>query len=241
MENEIVQYDSGAELRMTRSPELVMSEAALVGKAVDALIKKRPDLVQVIGGRRHPRFELLQIVGASYRLTTRVCSTTRILENGVDGWEATAEAVHVPTGQVVSRADSQCLNDEPNWAARKGDPVPSFQRRSMAQTRAASKALRLAIGWVLGMAGYETTPAEELAEGETVTPRTMPQRKSDAGTGEKTISEAQAKRLYAICKQAGMGGEMYGKFLMFHGYSRDQDVKVSDYEKLCSEASEFKE
>lgn len=40
--------------------------------------------------------------------------------------------------------------------------VPLFQLRSMAQTRAASKALRNALAWVVVLAGYRPTPAEEL-------------------------------------------------------------------------------
>jgi len=40
--------------------------------------------------------------------------------------------------------------------------VPLFQLRSMAQTRACAKALRLAVGWVVVLAGYKATPSEEL-------------------------------------------------------------------------------
>ena len=40
--------------------------------------------------------------------------------------------------------------------------VPQFQVRSMAQTRAGSKALRNALAWVVVLAGYRPTPAEEM-------------------------------------------------------------------------------
>lgn len=40
--------------------------------------------------------------------------------------------------------------------------VPLFQLRSMAQTRACAKALRNALAWVVVLAGYKATPAEEL-------------------------------------------------------------------------------
>lgn len=40
--------------------------------------------------------------------------------------------------------------------------VPLFQIASMAQTRAAAKALRNVLSWVVALAGYGTTPAEEL-------------------------------------------------------------------------------
>lgn len=42
------------------------------------------------------------------------------------------------------------------------EPVPLFQLRSMAQTRAGAKALRNALAWVVVLAGYKPTPAEEL-------------------------------------------------------------------------------
>lgn len=55
--------------------------------------------------------------------------------------------------------------------------VPMFQLRSMAQTRAVAKALRFALGWVVVLAGYKATPAEEL-DGMT-----------DRDTGKGNVSE----------------------------------------------------
>src|SRR5262245_15463239 len=44
------------------------------------------------------------------------------------------------------------------------EAVPLFQLRSMAQTRAMAKAMRNALAWVVVLAGYKPTPAEELPE-----------------------------------------------------------------------------
>lgn len=46
------------------------------------------------------------------------------------------------------------------------EPKPLFQLRSMAQTRAQVKALRSIFSWVVVMAGYQPTPAEELTGNE---------------------------------------------------------------------------
>lgn len=43
------------------------------------------------------------------------------------------------------------------------EAVPLYQLRSMAQTRACAKALRNVLSWVVVLAGYKSTPAEELA------------------------------------------------------------------------------
>lgn len=45
-------------------------------------------------------------------------------------------------------------------------PKPLFQLRSMAQTRACAKALRQVFSWVVVLAGYNPTPAEEIMEGQ---------------------------------------------------------------------------
>jgi hypothetical protein len=73
------------------------------------------------------------------------------------GYEAEVELVKVGTGEVVSRASALCLRDEPRWRDQ-----PEYAIRSMAVTRAAGKAFRLAFAWIMGLAGYEGTPAEEV-------------------------------------------------------------------------------
>ena len=236
----------GAELRTFRDPKQVLGEAALVGNAVDALVRKKPDLVKVIGGRRHPRFELLQIVGSMFRLTARAKETRHISYDGVEGWECDAEAYHIPTGQVVATAQSMCLNDEPNWDTRpttvNGEKtiqqVPTFQRRSMAQTRACSKALRLAIGWVLGMAGYEATAAEEMTGheggGESTHGTRAPQAKQ--GGGPFRPSEPQIKRLFAAAKSVGKTAEEVGIIIAHFGFQSSEEIDSRDkYEAIYNE------
>ena len=80
---------------------------------------------------------------------------------------------------------------------------PLFQLRSMAQTRAEAKALKSVFGWVVVLAGYRPTPAEELTGHEDFErgnsqqkpPVQQPQRASDVqkqqaaeNSGEKEIS-----------------------------------------------------
>jgi uncharacterized repeat protein (TIGR04076 family) len=76
----------------------------------------------------------------------------------VIGYLAGCEVVN-REGQVVSYAEAACMRDEPNWAKK-----PRFQVRSMAQTRASSKALANVFRWVMVLAGLEGTPAEEMTE-----------------------------------------------------------------------------
>jgi hypothetical protein len=82
-----------------------------------------------------------------------VLSWTKPVENG---WEARVEA-KTRDGAVVGAAEAQCLRTEKNWSSRD-----DFAVRSMAQTRATAKALRMPLGFIMTLAGYEPTPVEEM-------------------------------------------------------------------------------
>jgi hypothetical protein len=82
-------------------------------------------------------------------------------------------------GQIVGWGEARCDRTERNWRTSENNAIAS-----MAQTRAQSKALRQPLAWVIGLAGYSPTPAEE-----------MPQTSADEPTGPATASdelEAQA-------------------------------------------------
>lgn len=58
---------------------------------------------------------------------------------------------------------------------------------------------------------------------------------SSNGNGGRKISESQAKRLFAIARDADVRGDDYKAFLKRHGYDDDRDVLRSDYDALCDE------
>lgn len=76
----------------------------------------------------------------------------------VDGydWEACVE-IRTPDGVVVGKAEAMVSRAEQQWS-RSDD----YAVRSMAETRAESRAFRRAAGWIVHLAGYSPTPAEEM-------------------------------------------------------------------------------
>ena len=201
--DELVVIDNHRDLEVRRDPVDVLEEARRAAKALKDVIDAKPKPV-IFGGEKYLEFEDWQTVGRFYGITPRIVSTAPVQFGSVEGWEAKAEAYHVPTGRVVASAEAMCLNDESNWntrpvsawhyvkksggtseedpgkdeliweASKDGkrrpkkvrvettQPVPRFQLRSMAQTRAGAKALRNALAWVVVLAGYRPTPAEEM-------------------------------------------------------------------------------
>lgn len=63
------------------------------------------------------------------------------------------------TGDVIGSSMAVCSNKE-----SKKRSFDEYAIASMAQTRAIGKAYRSSFGWLMKMAGYEATPAEEMDE-----------------------------------------------------------------------------
>ena len=99
------------------------------------------------------------------------------------GYVYVAEALLAYGGREY-RAYGICASDEPNWRGR-----PEFQLASMAQTRAAGKVLRLLLGWVITLAGYEPTPAEEMTHDPT--PPSTPTPTAPQGDTQQSVPDPE--------------------------------------------------
>ena len=149
----IEQFDA---LAVRRAPEVVLDEARKAAKALTTVIEGKKKKL-TFNGETYLENEDWLTVARFYGVTSRIRSTNYIEYGDVRGFEATAEAYLVGSGDVISTSESMCLDDEPNWTKK-----PLFQLRSMAQTRASSRVLRQVFGWVVVLAGYKATPAEEM-------------------------------------------------------------------------------
>lgn len=164
-------------LAINRAPELVLEEARKAAKALTDVIEGKEKKL-VFNGKTYLQFEDWQTLGRFYGVTA-LSRSTKYVEFGegderVCGFEAVADALLVSTNQTISCAEAMCLNDEPNWSRK-----PLFQLKSMAQTRACAKVLRNVLAWVVVLAGYAPTPAEEMVGEETAQYVQPPQRKSE--------------------------------------------------------------
>ena len=144
-----------AHLTMPRAPEIVLEEAAKAAQALRDVIERKLNKC-VINGKTFLQFEDWQTLGRFYGVTVAARATSYIEQGRVRGYECHAEAIRAD-GQVISAAQAMCMDDEAKWSDK-----PLFQLRSMAQTRAQAKALRNVLAWVVVMAGYAPTPAEEM-------------------------------------------------------------------------------
>jgi hypothetical protein len=80
------------------------------------------------------------------------------VERSSDGtYTAIVELVSMKSAQVVGRGSAICT---PHERIGKEENV----RRSMALTRATSKAYRMGFSWIMALANFATTPAEEMPD-----------------------------------------------------------------------------
>lgn len=178
MQAHAVPQDFG--LTVGRDPNAVLAEAHRAAKALKDVLDSKPKEDWVImNGQRYLEYEDWALLAKFYGLTAKVVSTQYIELNGARGFEAKAVAYYIPTGQEVSSAEAMCLNDEDKWSTRAryewkdgkknkvGDvPVPLFQLKSMAQTRACAKVLKNVLSWAVVLAGYRPNVAEEMTGDE---------------------------------------------------------------------------
>ncbi|HEY9874607.1 MAG TPA: hypothetical protein V6D12_14300 [Candidatus Obscuribacterales bacterium] len=271
MNNEIIEVASTGGITVARDPNTVLEEAKNAAKALMTVVSQKKKPV-VINNEQYLEFEDWQTVGRFYGVTAKVTKTELIDLGGVKGYEATAEVIRNSDGMVISSADAMCLNDEEKWSTRAkyeyingkkekvGDvPVPLFQLRSMAQTRACAKALRNVLAWVVVLAGFKPTPAEEMTGNETSSHTSTakaedtsashqqspppPQPKSNGnGNGHhpNAISEPQAKRLFAIAMGAGMSKDQFQQWLLYnYNFNTTKEVTKEKYEEICKAAENY--
>lgn len=111
-----------------------------------------------IQGNNYLKFEAWQTVGYFFGYTVKTKSTEYVEYGEVKGFNATVEVLD-RSGQIIGGAESVCMSDERNWAGK-----PLYALKSMAQTRASGRALRQILAWVVVLAGFKPTPAEEMSQ-----------------------------------------------------------------------------
>lgn len=141
----------GVGLFGTDDPTDVIAKASNVATALARVVDER-NLFSNISGRKHVRVEGWTLLGTMLGVFP-VCVSTEAIEGG---YKARVEA-RTLAGAVVGAAESVCTRNESTWKNRD-----DYALLSMAQTRATAKALRQPLGFVMTLAGYESTPEEEM-------------------------------------------------------------------------------
>jgi len=170
MLDQVVQLGS-----MNLSPRDVIVYASAIAKELAKVIEDQA-MFSNINGNRYVKVEGWETLAAMLGLTPRERYVKSRTWSGADEfkqdserefveYEAYVELVRNTDGMITGGASAICATNEIT-RPRNGAPHYRWETgnapRSMALTRATSKALRVALAWVITMAGYKPTPAEEM-------------------------------------------------------------------------------
>ena len=148
-------------------PAVVIEKAGRTARSLMAVVNAQGLSVRLDHGQDFLKIEAWTLLGTMVGVFA-VPVWTRPVKDGdrTVGWEARVEARTI-AGAVVGAGESMCTRDE-TTTKRNGDKIHRWAEadehalRSMAQTRAASKALSLPLRFIATLAGYSGTPYEEM-------------------------------------------------------------------------------
>jgi len=212
----------------------------------DRARRGRPWTVRM-GNSEHVKIEGWQYAGQRAGITAHVVETRDIRHpktGDYEGVTAIVEARLVQNGQAISRAECDCYADEiqrkkdGELHARWLDPAGKPNRQAikgMAQTRASSRALSGALRFLMELAGYAGTPAEEMdgvdAQNPSKPPIRPPQATQPAGAEqyvdgqieELDKKEGETNGNAWVRFTVRIGGQLYSTF----------DTKVGEFAMAC--------
>ena len=244
-------------------PETAIRQGTIAAKKLTEIIEAKPKKV-IIQGNQYLTYEDWQVLGRFYGITAGTLKTEEIWrERILVGFLANAEALH--NGVRISGAEASCMRDEKK---RKKDGTivypwkdkPEFQLRSMAQTRACAKSLRNVLAWVVILAGYRPTPAEEIngeekevtatingkckycgAVGQYHKPGCLNHTKQAKAVNSNLASDKQKKMIFALSKANGIEADD-AKETFKNRYSLESfnDLTKSQASEIIDGFQEFK-
>ena len=148
-----------------------------------------------IVGKDYAMVEGWQFAGGLTGLFPMIIDTEDLSKGNETKWKSVCHIIRIKDNKQVGRGDALCSNKENKKAS-----FDEYAILSMAQTRSIGKAYRNLLGWVMKLAGYEATPAEEI-KGKYVQARETPK---DNGVSELMASGTEIEKIKTEAKKLGL-------------------------------------
>jgi hypothetical protein len=152
----IVQTESNKSVSLFDQRPAAMVQAAVEMANVLKDVIEKQGLFSDIQGKKYVKCEGWQTLGIMLGILPKEKDVKELADGS---YEASVELVSMRNGMVVGCGSALCGMDEKRWSGSQ-----KYARRSMAITRATGKAYRISFGWIMNLAGYQSTPAEEMPE-----------------------------------------------------------------------------
>jgi hypothetical protein len=176
-----------------RNPNDLVAKATEMANMLANIINKQ-NLYKTISGRKYVIVDGWTTLGAMMGIVP-VEEYCQPLPDG-SGFEAKVKLIRASDGGTVGAASAECTRTESNWSDRD-----SYAIRSMSITRATGKAYRLSFSWIMKLAGFEATPAEEMDGGQQDEPTPVPEKPKTipAETGKSILLKELGNGSVSLC------------------------------------------
>ena len=202
--------------------------ATEMANALSDIVEKKK-LFATISGKKFPTVEAWMTIARMDNVVAREMRDG-VAQQDDGSFEAQVELIRLSDGMVIGHGSALCgtPGDKP-WDSR---PMP--QRRSMAVTRATSRAFRQQYSWIMALAGYEPTPAEEM-------PRDEEPAKPQRGPNDGLVGTAEVGKARDSDFQLRKEGADERFFLGFKLKSNGGGFKVIARDELALQLLDVKE
>lgn len=156
VESQAITKREGSIAALGTAPTEIIENGVAIANQLKRIVTSAK-LVKNISGKNYVMAEGWTTLGAMLSVFPQVEWTKRLDMGQHYAWEC--RVLLIKDGKTLASAESMAASNEgAPWARQE------YSVRSMAQTRATGKAFRLAFSWVMTLAGFEPTPAEEMPE-----------------------------------------------------------------------------
>lgn len=139
------------------TPAQMLDSAVEVANVIAPVIRERGFCVDLSNGQNAPYVMVEGWILACAMLGLRL--EERDVKKIDNYWEARVDLVSIATGQVVGGGSAICSKSE-----RMSGRLEDNQIRSKAITRAQGRACTSSLKFIMKLAGFETTPSEEMED-----------------------------------------------------------------------------
>lgn len=186
----------------TQDAEEFIARAVKQADALKSIIDKK-NLAIYIGGGKKPHVLIdgwMTLMALNGVMPYTVSVDRQRDDNKLLTAYVVTEIRRVSDGFVLTRVESSCSQHEPRWSKAEDYAVVS-----MAQTRGVGKGCRQLFGWVMALAGYDATPAEEMPHSDGGLARPVTPQPGDADARPLTPMDEESKAaIQAEVKKLGV-------------------------------------
>ena len=147
------------------SPSTLVADGKYAADALMEIVRHTKaggsPIVVTISGNEYLKVEAWEFIGKANNTFAATDNVHAIVDDNGDVVAYEAKVNLMKDGMIVGSAIAECGLDSFVTRGAQGRDKHNAAK-SMAQTRATSKAFRISFSWVATLAGYQATPAEEM-------------------------------------------------------------------------------